>query len=91
MRFVEDNLLAGCIFWNVTDLNHAALEWCAEQNTAYHRGLGVPQDEYSSRCTDRVASLDDSMELLFYLCHQRRISFDDFVNYEGRCYSLPMM
>ena len=41
VRFVKDNFLAGRIFWNVTGLNYAALEWCAEQNTAYHRGLGV--------------------------------------------------
>lgn len=80
---MKDNFLAGRIFWNVTGLNYAALEWCAEQNTAYHRGLGVPQDEHTSRCADVVTKLDDSMELLFYLCPERRISFDGFVNYEG--------
>lgn len=89
VRFVKDNFLAGRIFWNVTGLNYAALEWCAEQNTAYHRGLGVPQDEHTSRCADVVTKLDDSMELLFYLCPERRISFDGFVNYEGRRFGVP--
>lgn len=73
----------------MTGLNYAALEWCAEQNTAYHRGLGVPQDEHTSRCADVVTKLDDSMELLFYLCPERRISFDGFVNYEGHRFGVP--
>ncbi len=73
----------------MTDLNYAALEWCAEQNTAYHKGLGVPQNEHASRCADVVAKLDDSMELLFYLCPEHRISFDGFVNYEGRRFGVP--
>lgn len=60
VRFVKDNFLEGRIFWNVTDLNYAALEWCAEQNTAYHRGLGIPQDKHTSRCANVVAKLDDS-------------------------------
>ena len=29
------------------------------------------------------------MELLFYLCPERRISFDGFVNYEGRRFGVP--
>ena len=31
-----------------------------------------------------VTKLNDSPELLLYLCPERRISFDGFVNYEGR-------
>ena len=61
VRFVKDNFLAGRIFRDLTDLNYAALEWCAEQNTAYHKGLGVPQMEPASRCADVVAKLDDSV------------------------------
>ena len=89
VRFVKDNFLAGRIFWNVTDLNHAALDWCNEQNTAYHRGLGIPQDEHMSRCANVVSKLDESLDLLFYLCPERRISFDGFVNYEGRRFGVP--
>lgn len=89
VRFVKDNFLAGRIFWNVTDLNHAALEWCEEQNEAYHKGLGIPNDEHLSRCAEVVSKLDDSVDLLFYLCPERRISFDGFVNYEGRRFGVP--
>ena len=89
VRFVKDNFLAGRFFWNVTDLNLAALEWCEEQNTCFHRGLGVPQDMHWERCASMVARLDDSFELLFYLCPERRISFDGFVSFEGRRFGVP--
>ena len=36
-----------------------------------------------------VDKMDDSMELLFYLCPERRISFDGFVNYEGHRFGVP--
>lgn len=32
IRFVKDNFLAGRVFWNVTDLNCAAVDWCDEEN-----------------------------------------------------------
>lgn len=89
VRFVKDNFLAGRTFWNVTDLNLSALDWCDEQNTCYHRGLGIPQDIHRKRCATVVAKLDDRPELLFYLCPERRISFDGFVNYEGRRFGVP--
>lgn len=89
VRFVKDNFLAGRTFWNVTDLNLSALDWCEEQNTCYHRGLGIPQDIHRKRCALVVAKLDDCPELLFYLCPERRISFDGFVNYEGRRFGVP--
>lgn len=89
VRFVKDNFLAGRVFWNVTDLNHAALNWCDEQNTLYHKGIGIPQDTHTSLCSNSLGLLDDTMELLFYLCPERRISFDGFVNYEGRRFGVP--
>ena len=89
VRFVKDNFLAGRLFWNVTDLNLAALDWCEEQNTCFHRGLGVPQDIHRKRCATMVANVSDSLELLFYLCPERRISFDGFVSYEGRRFGVP--
>lgn len=89
VRFVKENFLAGREFWNVTDLNCAALDWCNEQNTSYHRGIGVPQDIHTGRCAKVVSALDDSYELLFYLCPERRISFDGFVSYEGRRFGVP--
>ena len=89
VRFVKDNFLAGRVFWNVTDLNYDALEWCAEQNEAYHKSLGIPNDEHTKHCAEVVSKLDDSMELMLYLCPERRISFDGFVNYEGRRFGVP--
>lgn len=89
VRFVKENFLVGRVFWNVTDLNYAALDWCNEQNAAYHRGIGVPMDIHSERCLKVVSILDDSYELLFYLCPERRISFDGFVSYEGRRFGVP--
>ena len=38
----------------------------------------------------RVASiLEMTEDLLFYLCPERKISFDGFVNYEGRRFGVP--
>ena len=89
VRFVKENFLVGRVFWNVTDLNYAVLEWCNEQNTTYHRSLGIPQDLHLARCVNVVSKLDDSYELLLYLCPERRISFDGFVSYEGRRFGIP--
>lgn len=89
VRFVKENFLAGRVFWNVTDLNFAALDWCNEQNAAYHRNLGIPQSIHTEQCSNAVSVLEDSYELLFYLCPERRISFDGFVNYEGRRFGVP--
>jgi len=89
VRFVKDNFLAGRVFWNVTDLNCAALDWCCEQNSAYHKGLGIPQDIHTDLCTTAVSKLDDSAELMLFLCPERRISFDGFVSFEGRRFGVP--
>ena len=89
VRFVKDNFLAGRIFWNVTDLNLSVWDWCEEQNTRFHRGLGIPQDIHRERCAGVVSVLNDSPDLLFYLCPERRISFDGFVSYEGRRFGVP--
>ena len=48
VRFVKENFLLDRVFWNITDLNHAALEWCEQQNNTYHRATdGVPGTEHS--------------------------------------------
>lgn len=89
VRTVKDNFLVGRVFWNVTDLNIAALDWCNEQNTMFHKANGIPEDIHTSQCAGTLRKLDDSPELLFYLCPERRISFDGFVNYEGRRFGVP--
>ena len=90
VRFVKQNFLAGRVFWNVTDLNRAALDWCNLQNSTYHKALFcVPQEVHECSCANvaRPLVVDPSIE--FYLCPERRISFDGFINYEGRRFGVP--
>ena len=88
--FVKGNFLAGRSFWNVTDLNQQALEWCDKQNHAFHKGLyGVPQETHLHACAGNLLSLNDTLEIRRYLCPARKISFDGFVNFEGRRFGVP--
>lgn len=90
VRFVKENFLAGRSFWNISDLNRAALEWCEKQNSIYHKAIdGVPRDIHYMKCAEVVRTLPEDPYLLFYLCPLRRISFDGFVNYEGRRFGVP--
>ena len=90
VRFVKENFLVGRVFWNITDLNRAALNWCNQQNSTYHRAtVGVPQEVHFNSCADRIRPLEMAPALLFYLCPERKISFDGFVNYEGRRFGVP--
>lgn len=90
VRFVKGNFLPGRAFFNATDLNAQALEWCAAQAGRYRRALGfVPQEEHGDRCLPAARPLDMTDELARYLCPSRRISFDGFVNYEGRRFGVP--
>ncbi len=90
VRFVKENFLAGRAFWNVTDLNRAALEWCNGQNTVYHRALGfVPQELHFANCAANLSPLKDELSLRSYLAPERKISFDGFINYEGRRFGVP--
>ena len=88
--FVKGNFLAGRTFWNVTDLNQQALEWCDKQNRVFHKGLyGIPQETHLHACAGNLLSLDDALEIRRYLCPVRKISFDGFVNFEGRRFGVP--
>ena len=90
IRFVKDNFLAGRSFWNLTDLNDQALEWCQKHNNQYHREIdGIPEFMHDSECMSVAASFQLTEELRFYLCLPRRISFDGFVNFEGRRFGVP--
>lgn len=74
----------------MTDLNWQALEWCNIQNGIYHRAVdGVPQQIHDAACGTHLWELPDSREIRFFLCPERRISFDGFVNYEGRRFGVP--
>lgn len=90
VRFVKDNFLPGRVFNELTDLNYEASRWCERQNSMYHRAVDcVPNDKHGSQCMRVADTLEESHELSFYLCPERRISFDGFVNYEGRRFGVP--
>jgi transposase len=90
VRFVKENFIVGRLFSNVTELNIQALRWCNAQNTRYHKAVDCVPDEKHQRCCWQVARiLETSHELSFYLCPLRLISFDGFVNYEGRRFGVP--
>ena len=90
IRFVKDNFLAGRVFGTVTDLNIEALRWCEKQNHIYQRAIGdIPFELHCSSCSRIAGTLDESEALLPYLCPERKISFDGFINYEGRRFGVP--
>ncbi|MDO4177477.1 MAG: IS21 family transposase [Bacillota bacterium] len=90
VQFVKDNFLAGRQFFNYTDLNREALKWCISQNSRYHQCLdGVPDRIHGSDCEKRIQKLPEDMSLMYFLCPERRISFDGFINYEGRRFGVP--
>ena len=90
VRHVKDNFLAGKVFSHVTELNIEALRWCRSQNSRYRKAVDcVPEEKHQACCRKVVHDLDISRELSFYLCPLRLISFDGFVNYEGRRFGVP--
>ena len=90
VQFVKGNFLAGRTFMNVTDLNEQALDWCNRQNAAFHKAINmIPNEEHGQKCLQVVTELKKRDELFVYLCPERRISFDGFVNYEGRRFGVP--
>lgn len=90
VRFVKDNFLADRVFYNVTDLNWQALEWCNTQNSIYHRATdGTPCKIHAAECSTALLALPKTDAVRLYLCPERKISFDGFVNYEGRRFGVP--
>lgn len=90
IRFVEGNFLAGRTFWNVTDLNEAAFQWCETQNGKFHKEIdGIPESLHSLRCCKETFALKKDPAVFEYLCPLRRLSFDGFVSYEGRRFGVP--
>lgn len=90
IRFVKENFLVDRVFSNITDLNWQALDWCNRQNNVYHRAIdGVPQQIHMEKCAALLRELPKTDAVRFYLCPERKISFDGFVNYEGRRFGVP--
>lgn len=91
VRFVKENFLQGRSFWNLTDLNRAALEWCQKQNTVYRPSSGwVPEEIHKSNCLSNLKSVKETFELRRYLCPERKISYDGFVTYENHRFGVPV-
>lgn len=90
IRYVKDNFLPGRAFWNITDLNDQALEWCSKHNSRYHREIDdIPDCLHASACMTVAAGFQLTEDLRYYLCLKRRISFDGFVCFEGRRFGVP--
>lgn len=90
IRFVKDNFLAGRVFGTITELNILALQWCEKQNSSFQSMInGVPLRLHNDSCASVTSILEESPALLPYLCPERRISFDGFINYEGRRFGVP--
>lgn len=90
IRYIKDNFLAGRVFWNFNDLNEACLQWCGNGNSIYHREIDdIPEKLHAQCCMRTARPFEESPEILIYLCPLRRISFDGFVNYEGRRFGVP--
>lgn len=90
IQFVKNNFVAGRTFSNVTELNYQALGWCDHQNGSYHGCVDcVPHEEHSEKCAEVAGALEETGAVRRYLCPLRLISFDGFVNYEGRRFGVP--
>lgn len=90
VRFVKENFLVGRSFLDITDLNQSVLDWCNRQNAVYHRATDcVPQQMHEIDCSKSAASFLETQDIFRYLCPLRKISFDGFVNYEGRRFGVP--
>lgn len=87
VRFVKDNFAKGRAFVNLTDLNAAAMGWCATQNGKYSDSHGcIPAERHF---TEGCRSLGDESGLMMYLAPIRKISPDGFISYENRMYGVP--
>lgn len=90
IQFVKSNFLAGRKFYNATDLNAAAHEWCLKQSSRYRKAVDcIPVEKHASVCLMRARRIEHIEEVTFYLCPERRISFDGFISYEGRRFGVP--
>ena len=90
VKFVKDNFMAGRVFGSITDLNYEAIRWCDRQDNRYHDGVYcIPVKEHSDHCLKNATLFTMTDAVRLYLWPERRISFDGFVNYEGRRFGVP--
>ena len=89
VRYVKENFIQGREFINVSDLNARAMRWCMEKNGLMLRERQcIPNDEHAIEKVD-LMQITDPKALLPYLAPERSISFDGFVEYEGRRFGVP--
>ena len=90
IQYVKGNFLAGRVYTNITELNYEARRWCNQHNNAYHKAMDcVPELVHTQCCMKTAHELVEDREILFYLYPLRSISFDGFVNFEGRRFGVP--
>ena len=90
IRFVKENFVVGRTFDNITDLNMEALKWCNEQNGKYHKAVDcIPADKHKEECCKVARMFTLTLDMRKYLAPLRKITFDGFVNYEGRRFGVP--
>ena len=90
VRFVKNNFMAGRTFGSITDLNYEALHWCNRQNGHYHDGVCcIPHEKHLDKCLVATKELELTEAVKLYLWPERKISFDGFINYEGRRFGVP--
>lgn len=88
VRYVKENFIQGRTFINLSDLNTAALDWCCDKNNDIYkdRDAAPMEEHYTEGCAELTK---DRATLLVYLAPLRSISFDGYVNYEGRKFGVP--
>lgn len=90
VRFVKDNFLLGRTYMNISDLNSEAIGWCQAQNSRLQRASGLmPSETHAKECSANLRPFSATPNVALYLCPERRISFDGFINYEGRRFGVP--
>lgn len=87
--YVKDNFIQARQFINVNELNRAAFLWCMEKNGNMIRERACIPNEVHADEKASLLQLPSIDVLLSYLAPLRTISFDGFVEYEGRRYGVP--
>ena len=89
VRYVKENFIQGREFINVSNLNAQAFRWCMEKNGLLLRERQcIPNEEHAVEKAGLV-QISDPQPLIAYLAPERSISFDGFVEYEGRRFGVP--
>ena len=90
VQYVKGNFLPGRVFSSITTLNYEARRWCYQHNNRYHKATDcIPSQVHKDSCLNVARPFSVTQDIRFYLCPERSISFDGFVNYEGRRFGVP--